>query len=156
MVQRIATALAKLSKGEVFLVVKNRKGDHGGVGAYQLPDPNDNLINVWRDYEFPALQSNPHVTKVACVALTDNLQRHTDWEPKKPAQYQTLPEVALLPDPNTAGSKKRAASKKGGQSCKASGSPSDALLKKQFIAAGGKSPGSSKILGPKRAVSVSA
>ncbi|KAK7735639.1 hypothetical protein SLS53_007379 [Cytospora paraplurivora] len=59
MAQGIATALAKLSKGEVFFVVKNHKGDHGGEGVYQLPETNDNLINVWRDYEYPALQRNP-------------------------------------------------------------------------------------------------
>lgn len=100
MAQRIATALAKLSKGEVFLVVKNRNGDHGGVGAYKNPNPNDNLINVGRNYEFPAIQRNTKITKVTCVALTDNLQRHTDWEPNN-SKYQMYPEVALLPDPNT-------------------------------------------------------
>lgn len=170
--QRWATALARLSKGEVFLVVKNRDGDNGGVGAYQLPNSDDNLINVWRDFEFPALQRNTAITRVTCVAINDNLRRHTDWEPNNAARYPTLPVVSLLGDPNTRTNKRSvverraaigttlstvpatkssvsasATSSASSDSCTSADNPANALLKTSFTSAGGKLPDSSKITG---------
>ena len=81
LVARYAEAMATVSTGEVFLVVKAYDGAGGGRGAYQNPLPGDNTINVWRNYEFPTLQRNSAVTKVTSVDLTDNLKRHVDWQP---------------------------------------------------------------------------
>ena len=81
LVARYAEAMATVSTGEVFLVVKKYDGEGGGQGAYQNPLPGDNTVNVWRNYEFPTLQRNAAVTKVTSLDLTDNLKRHVDWQP---------------------------------------------------------------------------
>lgn len=80
LVARYAEAMATVSTGEVFLVVKAYDGQGGGQGAYQKPLPGDNTPNVWLLYEFPTLQRNAAVTKVTSLDLTDNLKRHVDWQ----------------------------------------------------------------------------
>lgn len=78
---RYAEAMATVSTGEVFIVVKKYNGEGGGQGAYQMPLPDDSNVNVWRLYEFPTLQRNTDVTKVTSVDLSNNFQRHVDWQP---------------------------------------------------------------------------
>ena len=78
---RYAEAMATVSTGEVFLVVRNYNGDGGGQGAYQNPLPGDTNPNIWRLYEFPTLQRNSAITMVTSIDLTDNLAQHVDWRP---------------------------------------------------------------------------
>ena len=80
-VARYAEAMATVSTGEVFLVVKNYDGEGGGQGAYQNPLPGTTTPNVWRLYEFPTLQRNAAVTKVTSIDLGNNLNNHIDWQP---------------------------------------------------------------------------
>lgn len=80
LVARYAEAMATASTGEVFVVVQKYNGDRGGKGAYQLPTDTTNP-NMWRAYVFPTLQRNSAVTSVTSVDLSDNLNRHVDWQP---------------------------------------------------------------------------
>lgn len=76
---RYAEAMATVSTGEVFFVVAKYNGDGGGQGAYQMPT--DSGTNVWRAYEFPTLQRNSAVTKVTSVDLSNDQNKHVDWQP---------------------------------------------------------------------------
>ena len=110
---RYAEAMATVSTGEVFIVVKNYNGEGGGQGAYQMPLPGDSNDNVWRLYEFPTLQRNADITKVTSLDLSDNFQRHVDWQPD--SDDQELPEsgasdlVVPPPPPGCARKMKRQA-----------------------------------------------
>lgn len=83
LVARYAEAMATVSTGEVFFVVKNFNGDGGGQGAYQMPLPGNPGPNVWRAYEFPTLQRNSGVTRVTSVDLSNGLARSVDWQPNQ-------------------------------------------------------------------------
>ena len=83
LIARYAEAMATVSTGEVFVVVKNYNGGGGGQGAYQLPLPGTTDPNVWRTYEFPTLQRNAAITQVTSIDVTNNLARHVDWQPNQ-------------------------------------------------------------------------
>ncbi len=100
LVARYAEAMATVSTGEVFFVVKNYNGDGGGQGAYQNPLPGDTKPNVWRLYEFPTLQRNDLVTKVTTIDLSDNLERHVDWQPNSNNEQLPASGASDLPIPN--------------------------------------------------------
>ena len=80
-VARLSQALAQGSSGTAYVAVMQHKSEKGGQGAYQLPkDPEDpNYPNVWRTYEFPALQRNSAVTSVISVAQNENWEPSRDW-----------------------------------------------------------------------------
>ena len=98
-VARYAEAMATVSTGEVFLVVKNYNGAGGGQGAYQNPLPGDTNKNVWRSYEFPTLQRNAAVTQVTSIDLSDNLERHVDWQPNSNREELPASGASDLPVP---------------------------------------------------------
>src|SRR5579862_1617378 len=86
---RLSQAMAKGSTGDAYVVVPQRNGPAGGVGAYQLPPPNIRP-NVWRTFEFPVLQQNSNIKRVLSVDVSNNYQATVDWESGNSGQ-QVLP-----------------------------------------------------------------
>ena len=98
---RFAEAMASVSSGEAFVVVKNFDGDYGGQGAYSNPNPADVQPNAWLLYEFPTLQRNPAITKITSVDINNNYNQHIDWQasgnnPSLPAGF-TFANTIILP-----------------------------------------------------------
>lgn len=98
-VARWSQAFALVSSGTAYFVVENNYRQPGPDGAYPgpngayqwpLPDPpeappGEIVPNVWRKYEFGALQRNTAITQVITVAwnegLVNNAQpQRTDWQ----------------------------------------------------------------------------
>ena len=79
-VARYAEAMAQASTGKAYVVVGQRNGEGGGVGAYQLPTDTSST-NVWRAYEFPTLQQNTAISSVASVDQSNDFSQTIDWQP---------------------------------------------------------------------------
>ena len=92
-VRKLSQAFASVCKGNAFLMVAQRNGKGGGVGANQTSwvDPDkpaqNNQDNVWENDEFPALQRNDKIDRVYSVDLSNRNAKTIDWtkgQPKKP------------------------------------------------------------------------
>lgn len=102
---RYAEAMARLSTGDVFLVVSNHNGEGGGVGAFQTPIDR-NARNVWRSVELPTLQRNEAINRIISVAKDQNWAHSVDWNkgdgnllPESTASSQQVPAVPQAQGP---------------------------------------------------------
>ena len=92
-VRKLSQAFASVCTGNAFVMVLQRYGKGGGVGAYQTPwAPSTRPVesrqdNVWENDEFPALQLNDKIERVYSVDLSNKNRRTIDWtkgEARKP------------------------------------------------------------------------
>ena len=100
-IARLSQALALGSSGTAYIAVMQHKGVLGGQGAYQLPKATDDpdCPNVWRTYEFPALQRNSAVTSVISVAQSKNWEPSRDWTKDGGQEKLPFADADKLPDP---------------------------------------------------------
>lgn len=84
--RRSAEALAATASGEALVMINKWNGDFGGLGGiFQNPKPRDpkdpNMEpNYWLTYELPILQRNPAITRIVSIEVSNNFERHVDWE----------------------------------------------------------------------------
>ena len=67
------------SSGIAYLAVKHHYGLGGGEGAYQLPLTPGPPANIWRSYEFPAIQHKSAVTLLLSAAEDENWLPREAW-----------------------------------------------------------------------------
>ena len=96
---RYSQAMALAARGTVYVVVLQRNGEGGGIGAYQLPNK-PSPPNVWRTYEFPAIQhKNAAVTSVKSVDASNDFAISEDWINGEGGEILPFVDANDLPSP---------------------------------------------------------